>query len=97
MTTTVHGDGRQSERALVLTRGAPDVLLARCNSIMVGEAPQPFTSEQRGEIARANERLAAQALRTLAMAGREVPRERFRRMPSTRVSSAISSSSVWWA
>jgi Ca2+-transporting ATPase len=75
--TTVHGDARQSARVLVLTKGAPDVLLAQCNSIMVGEAPQPLTTERRIEIGRANEQLAAQALRTLAVAGRELPRERF--------------------
>ena len=53
--STVHTDAQQQERLLVFTKGAPDVLLARCSQELVGEETRPLTEERRAEILR-NER-----------------------------------------
>ena len=66
--TTLHRDTEATERIVAFTKGAPDVLLARCNRELVGEKPQPLTAERRAEIERTVESLADQALRTLGVA-----------------------------
>ena len=71
--TTVHTDAERQERLLVFTKGAPDVLVARCSHEMVGESSRPLTVERRAEILRRNEELAGQAMRTLGVAARELP------------------------
>jgi P-type Ca2+ transporter type 2C len=68
--STLHRDTEQKERGIVLTKGAPDVLLARCSRELVGEERRPLTPARRAEILRTNEELAGQALRTLGVAGR---------------------------
>src|SRR5262249_20708902 len=57
-------------RALVFTKGAPDVLLARCTRELVGEENQPLTGDRRRQILDANDALAERALRTLGVAYR---------------------------
>ena len=69
--STVHSDAERQERLLVFTKGAPDVLLARCSQELVGEETRPLTAERRAAILAANEELAGEALRTL---GRRLPR-----------------------
>ena len=54
----------------MLTKGAPDVLLARCSQELVGDGTRPLTPERRAEILAVNEELAGEALRTLGVAGR---------------------------
>jgi Ca2+-transporting ATPase len=71
--STIHTGAEQHEHLLVFTKGAPDVLLARCTREMVGTEPIPLTDERRTQIVQANEELAGQALRTLGVAAREVP------------------------
>jgi Ca2+-transporting ATPase len=73
--TTVHTDAARSERWLVFTKGAPDVLLARCTHELVGDEGRPLTDERRRQILEANDRLAGSALRTLATAYRSLPAE----------------------
>ena len=68
--STLHRDTEQQDRGLVLTKGAPDVLLSRCTRELVGEDRPPLTSERRAQILETNEALAGQALRTLGVAGR---------------------------
>jgi Ca2+-transporting ATPase len=75
--STVHSDAEQQQRVLSFTKGAPDVLLARCTRELVGEASRPLTAERRAEIEAENERLAGEALRTLGVAYRSIPREAF--------------------
>ena len=41
--STVHTDAERHERVLVFTKGAPDVLLARCTHELVGEERRPLT------------------------------------------------------
>ena len=72
--STVHTDAERQERLLAFTKGAPDVLLARCAVELVGEGTRPLTAERRAEITRANEALAGEALRTLAVGFRSVPK-----------------------
>jgi Ca2+-transporting ATPase len=71
--TTVHTDADRPERLLVFTKGAPDVLLARCTRELVGEEAGPLTEQRRAELLETNEELAGQALRTLGVALRELP------------------------
>jgi Ca2+-transporting ATPase len=71
--TTVHRDEQRQERLLVFTKGAPDVLLARCSHELGGEQPRPLDEARRAEILKVNEDLAGQALRTLGVAYHEVP------------------------
>jgi Ca2+-transporting ATPase len=76
--STIHTDAEQQERLLALTKGAPDILLARCSQELVGEAIRPLTAERRSEILQRNEALAGAALRTLGVAFRSLPKEAFR-------------------
>ena len=48
--STIHTDAERQERLLVFTKGAPDVLLARCSQELVGEETRPLTAERRAEI-----------------------------------------------
>src|SRR4029079_6387273 len=67
--STVHRDAGR-DRGLVLTKGAPDVLLARCSQELVGDGTRPLTPERRAEILAVNEERAGEALRTLGVAAR---------------------------
>ncbi len=71
--STVHRDTQQDERAIVFTKGAPDVLLTRCEYELVGDRHRPLTPERRAAILQTNESLADEALRTLGVAARSLP------------------------
>jgi len=71
--TTIHTDAQERERLLVFTKGAPDILLARCSRELVVEESRPLTPERRAEILQSNEALAGEALRTLGVAYRSLP------------------------
>jgi Ca2+-transporting ATPase len=68
--STIHRDTEQEARGIVFTKGAPDVLLARCHFEVVGEERRPLTAERRSEILKVNEQLAGEALRTIGVAAR---------------------------
>jgi Ca2+-transporting ATPase len=68
--STLHRDTGHEDRGIVFTKGAPDVLLARCSRELVGEERRPLTPARRAQILAANEALAGQALRTLGVAVR---------------------------
>ena len=74
--STVHEDHAREEDLLIFSKGAPDVLLARCEYEQVGGSEQPkhLSSERRAAILVEVERLAASALRTLGVALRVMPR-----------------------
>ncbi len=59
----------------VVTKGAPDVLLARCTDERVGREARPLSDDRRRQILATVDRLADLALRTLAVAYRPVPQE----------------------
>lgn len=71
--TTIDSDAEREGRLFAFTKGAPDVLLARCGHELVGEDQRPITADRRAEILKANEELAGKALRTLALAFRSLP------------------------
>jgi len=73
--STVHADAERPERVLLFTKGAPDVLLARCSQELAGERTRPLDDGRRAEIRGTNDRLAAGALRTLGVAYRSIPAE----------------------
>ena len=68
--TTVHRmpDGR----LLAFVKGAPEVLLERCVSVQHHDRQQPLTDEARVQILVANENMAKDALRVLAIAYKEI-------------------------
>ncbi|HTV03221.1 MAG TPA: HAD-IC family P-type ATPase, partial [Luteitalea sp.] len=68
--STVHHDAEQGHATVVLVKGAPDVILARCTSEWVGNTTRPLTDERRAAIAASGEALAGEALRTLGVASR---------------------------
>ena len=58
------------------TKGAPDVVIGLCTHIYDGDRVVPLTEERRAELVAANEAMADEALRVLALASRtytEVP------------------------
>ena len=67
--TTVHRREKGGWRIVV--KGAPDVLLARCDRVWADGAT-PMTAQRRERIASANEDMAKKALRVLAVAVRDV-------------------------
>jgi P-type Ca2+ transporter type 2C len=75
--TTIHTDAHVQERVRIFTKGAPDVLLARCSHELVGEETRPLNDARRAEILQANEELAREALRTLGVAFRSLPAAAF--------------------
>jgi potassium/sodium efflux P-type ATPase len=56
----------------VVTKGAPDVLLARCTAERVAGEVRPLTDARRGDVLATVDRLADQALRTLAVGYRRL-------------------------
>jgi len=71
--STVEADSAHRERFLAVTKGAPDVLLPRCASELVGKEVRPLTPERRAAILAANDGLADEAMRTLGVAFRVLP------------------------
>jgi Ca2+-transporting ATPase len=71
--STIHADANKPERFIVLTKGAPDVLLTLCSHELMGSEAKPLTEARRAEILTSNEGLAADALRTLGVAFRSLP------------------------
>ncbi|MFG1347740.1 cation-translocating P-type ATPase [Xanthobacter autotrophicus DSM 431] len=74
--STIHTDTERPERLLLMTKGAPDVLLARCTHELVGDHAVALIGARRAAILAGNEALAGQALRTLGVAYRSLPGER---------------------
>jgi Ca2+-transporting ATPase len=70
--STVHADAGLGGTRLLFTKGAPDVLLARCAFEFVGGGVRTLDAQRRLEILRGNDALAGQALRTLGVAFRTI-------------------------
>ena len=68
--TTVHRmpDGRH----LAFVKGAPEVVLERCAAVQVRDRQEPLADTARAQILAANETMAKDALRVLAIAYKEV-------------------------
>ncbi|NLH17217.1 MAG: cation-translocating P-type ATPase [Phycisphaerae bacterium] len=68
MTILRHTEGELT----AYVKGAPDILLSRCNRLEQGDQVRAMTEADRREILRVNNELANQAMRVLAMAYRPV-------------------------
>ena len=71
--STVEADLEGELGVAVVTKGAPDVLLARCTSERAAGEVRPLTATRRHEVLATVDRLAELALRTLAVAYRPLP------------------------
>ena len=58
---------------MAYAKGAPEILLERCSSILKESGVSPLTDQERKEIFAANEKMAGEALRILAVAYRNLP------------------------
>jgi Ca2+-transporting ATPase len=68
--TTIHRSGGGHVASL---KGAPELVLERCSHILENGAVRPLTGADRAAVLRANEEMAAGALRVLAVASRDLP------------------------
>jgi Ca2+-transporting ATPase len=66
--STFQTDAEIDGQVVVMTKGAPGALLARCTHERVGHEPRPIDDGRRNEILTAVDHLAGDALRTLAVA-----------------------------
>ncbi|MGZ6641055.1 MAG: cation-translocating P-type ATPase [Solirubrobacteraceae bacterium] len=71
--TTLQADAEDAGGIDVVTKGAPDVLLARCTGERAGGEARPLSDARRAEVLATVDRLAGLALRTLAVAYRPLP------------------------
>lgn len=70
MMSSIERDLEQGGGLVLVTKGAPDVLMQRCNRIRVGTEVLDFDDARRAEALADVERLSGEALRTLAVAYR---------------------------
>jgi Ca2+-transporting ATPase len=71
--STIHRDAQRKEQLRIFTKGAADVLLARCTHVLVGDRTEPLDERRRAAFTAAGEELARDALRTLGVAFRSLP------------------------
>ena len=70
MMSTIEIDHEHGDQRVLITKGAPDVLMEHCNRIRVGWDVVPFDEQQRAQAHADVVRLSDEALRTLAVAYR---------------------------
>jgi Ca2+-transporting ATPase len=71
--TTVHRDPDDAKQLRIFVKGAPELLLSKCRYLGLDGKVRPLDDARRAQLSRQNDSLAAQALRTLAIATRAVP------------------------
>jgi Ca2+-transporting ATPase len=71
--STLQADTTEAGTFGVVTKGAPDVLLARCTHEQAGDGPRPLDDDRRREILASVDALADDALRTLGVGYRPLP------------------------
>jgi P-type Ca2+ transporter type 2C len=71
--TSIETDAERGGHTVAVTKGAPDVLLPRCAHERVAGIVRTLSAERRTEVLATVDRLADGALRTLAVAYRELP------------------------
>jgi len=71
--TTVHK--MDDSRRMAFMKGAPEIVLEKCTSVLEGDEITELTPEKRAQILGANEEMAQDALRVLAMAYRELEKD----------------------
>ncbi|HXF89517.1 MAG TPA: cation-translocating P-type ATPase [Xanthobacteraceae bacterium] len=71
--TTIHLDPDNARALSVFVKGAPEILLPKCRYVTTEDGERvPLDEARRAELMRRNDGLAAQALRTLAIAMRTI-------------------------
>lgn len=70
--STLH---RTPQGLVLYTKGALEALLPLCSAVQVGEEVHPLSSERKAEYLQAQDKLAAEGLRVLAIAYRDVAEE----------------------
>lgn len=70
MMSTIEIDHEHGGERILVAKGAPDVLMARCTHVRIGMDVVPFDAGQRAHAAAEVERLSDDALRTLSVAYR---------------------------
>ncbi len=70
MMSSIEVDHEHGDERMVITKGAPDVLMARCTRVRVGLEVLPFDETRRAKAAADVDQLGSEALRTLAVAYR---------------------------
>ena len=70
MMTTYHS-GIEEGKWISFTKGAPDIVISRCSSILTPRGVEKMTDEKRAEIREVNHNYAIQAIRVLAFATKE--------------------------
>ena len=70
MMSTIEIDHHHDDRIVIITKGAPDVLLYRCTRLQVGLSTMPLDDAKRLQILADVDALSDSALRTLAVAYR---------------------------
>ncbi|QDO89796.1 cation-translocating P-type ATPase [Ornithinimicrobium ciconiae] len=68
--STVHLDHEHDDQPVLISKGAPDVLLQRCTSIRVGLETRPLDDASRSDILTGVEGLSGRAMRTMGVAYR---------------------------
>ena len=74
MMSSIERDLEHGGELIVVTKGAPDVLITRCTRVRVGMEVLPFDEPRRAQALGDVERLSGEALRTLAVAYRPLER-----------------------
>ena len=67
--TTIH---KKNDKYLCITKGAPDVLLKKCNKIIINENLKLLDNVSKINIVKENENMANNALRVIAVAYKEL-------------------------
>jgi Ca2+-transporting ATPase len=70
---TLHPHPDDERRSLVVVKGAPDVVLARCDQVVLDDGPLAIDDARRAELLAANDELGSEGLRVLALATTELP------------------------
>lgn len=70
MMSTIEIENVQGESIMLVSKGAPDVLLAKCTQVQMGHAAKLLDNTQRAQIVKDVDTLSDSALRTLAVAYR---------------------------
>ncbi|TAK44533.1 MAG: HAD family hydrolase [Betaproteobacteria bacterium] len=73
MMSTAHTDARHAMHPVLFSKGAPDILLARCAQVRVGARELPLDAARRAAIVRSIDALAGEALRLIGCAYRRLP------------------------
>ncbi|MGW0732440.1 HAD-IC family P-type ATPase [Streptomyces sp. NPDC002851] len=74
--------GRAVEQTRLVVKGAPEVVLARCDRIRQNDSTMPFTADLRDAIDREIDRHARRGLRVLVVAERTLPEHVAQRSPA---------------